>query len=104
MGLTPAKDDPQGKRYLVSELERFARYGFGFLLSFDADTYRKKPVKQALIKLARQLQKFKVPVYTLPEWSEEEGKGIDDYIQNQGIESFRKELLSQSISFEDWED
>ncbi len=104
MGLTPAKDDPQGKRYLVPELEKFARLEFGFILGFDADTYSKKPVKQALIKLARQLQKFNVPVYSLPEWSEEEGKGIDDYIQKKGIEAFREELLSQAISFEDWED
>ena len=104
MGLTPAKDDPQGKRYLVPELERFALSGFGFILAFDCDTYSKKPVKQALIKLARQLQKLQVPVYTLPEWSEEEGKGIDDFIQNKGIESFREELLSQAISFEDWSD
>ena len=104
MGLTPAKEDPQGKRYLVPELERFARQGFGFILAFDCDSYTKKPVKQALIKLARQLQKFKVPVYTLPEWSEEEGKGIDDFIQNKGIEAFREELLSQATSFEDWSD
>ncbi len=82
MGLTPASDDPQGKRYLVPELERFARQGFGFILAFDADTYTKKPVKQALIKLASQLQKFKVPVYNLPEWDENDGKGVDDYIQN----------------------
>ncbi len=102
MGLTPAKEDPQGKRYLVPELERFAKQGFGFILAFDADTYTKKPVKQALIKLSCQLQKFKVPVYNLPEWDENDGKGVDDYIQNKGIEAFREELLSQSISFEDW--
>ena len=102
MGLTPASDDPQGKRYLVPELERFARQGFGFILAFDADTYRKKPVKQALIKLASQLQKFQVPVYNLPEWDENDGKGVDDFIQNKGIEKFREELLSQSMSFEDW--
>ncbi len=102
MGLTPASEDPQGKRYLVPELERFARQGFGFILAFDADTYTKKPVKQALIKLSCQLQKFKVPVYNLPEWDENDGKGVDDFIQNRGIEAFREELLSQSISFEDW--
>ncbi len=102
MGLTPAKEDPQGKRYLVPELERFARLGFGFILGFDADTYTKKPVKQALIKLARQLQRFSVPVYNLPKWDEEEGKGVDDFIQNKGIEAFRQELLSQANCFEDW--
>ena len=47
MGLTPGKDDPQGKRYLVPDLERFAKHEFGFLFAFDADTYTKKPVLQA---------------------------------------------------------
>ena len=102
MGLTPSKQDPQGKRYLVPQLEHFASKGFGFILAFDCDTYTKKPVIQALIKLAHQLQKFSVPVYTLPKWNESEGKGIDDYIQNQGIEEFRKKLLSQTVSFTDW--
>ncbi len=102
MGLTSSKDDPQGKRYLVPELERLAKLGFGFILAFDCDTYSKKPVLQALIKLATQLLKFEVPVYTLPKWDESEGKGIDDYIQKNSIEEFRNKLLSQTISFEDW--
>ena len=102
MGLTPKLDDPQGKRYLVHTLETYAKAGFGFILAFDCDTYTKKPVIQALIKLAHQLQKFSVPVYTLPKWNESEGKGIDDYIQKNGIEAFRKKLLSQTISFEQW--
>jgi predicted P-loop ATPase len=103
MGLTSTKDDPQGKRYLVPELECYAKKGFGFILAFDCDTYTKKPVIQALIKLASQLQKFSVPVYTLPKWNESEGKGIDDYIQKNGIEAFRKKLLSQAVSFEQWQ-
>ncbi|VEP16996.1 Phage/plasmid primase, P4 family, C-terminal domain (fragment) [Hyella patelloides LEGE 07179] len=102
MGLTSSKDDPQGKRYLVPELERFAKEGFGFIFAFDADTYTKKPVKQALIKLARQIQKYNVPVYSLPEWDERDGKGVDDFIKNQGIEEFRKQLLSQAYCFDDW--
>ena len=102
MGLTSSKDDPQGKRYLVTELEKFAKLGFGFIFAFDADTYTKKPVIQALIKLARQIQKFEVPVYNLPQWDESEGKGIDDYIQKNGIEEFRKQLLSQAIDFDRW--
>ena len=103
MGLTPSKDDPQGKRYLVPSLENLALKGFGFILAFDADTYSNKSVIQALIKLANQLQKLSVPVYTLPKWEEDEGKGMDDYIQNNGIEEFRKKLLSQAVSFQDWQ-
>ncbi|MEY2831042.1 MAG: hypothetical protein RLZZ574_300, partial [Cyanobacteriota bacterium] len=103
MGLTPTSYDPQGKRYLVPSLENLAKQGFGFILGFDCDTYSNKSVIQALIKLASQLQKFSVPVYTLPKWGESEGKGIDDYIQKNGIEEFRQKLLSQAISFEQWQ-
>ncbi|MGL6340159.1 MAG: DUF3854 domain-containing protein, partial [Waterburya sp.] len=102
MGLTPSKNDLQAKRYLVRCLEYFAKAGFGFILAFDCDIYTNKLVIQALIKLATQLEKFGVPVYTLPKWNESEGKGIDDYIQNQGIEEFRKKLLFQTVSFQVW--
>ena len=102
MGLTPSKDDPQGKRYLVPTLEVYANAGFGFILGFDCDTYSNKSVRLALIKLAYRLQKFSVPVYTLPKWDESEGKGIDDYIQKQGIEAFRRKLIAQAVGFTDW--
>ena len=102
MGLTASKDDPQGKRYLVPELERFAKLGFGFILAFDCDTYANKSVIRALIKLATQLLKFEVPVYTLPKWDEKEGKGIDDYIQQNGIEEFRKNLMNYCIDYSSW--
>ncbi|RMF24174.1 MAG: DUF3854 domain-containing protein, partial [Cyanobacteria bacterium J083] len=102
MGLTSSKLDPQGKRYLVPSLERFARNGFGFILAFDADSYTKKPVRCALIKLGCQLARFHAPVYCLPKWSEKEGKGIDDYIQMNGIEQFRSKLLSSSKDFQQW--
>ncbi|MDJ0727815.1 MAG: DUF3854 domain-containing protein [Prochloraceae cyanobacterium] len=103
MGLTPKSADPQGKRYLVPSLEVLAKAGFGFILAFDADMYRNPAVKLALIKLAHQLKKFKVPVRCLPEWDETKGKGIDDYIQMNGIEEFREKLIAQAISWESWE-
>ena len=102
MGLTPAHIDPQGKRYLVPALELLAKAGFGFILAFDADISRKGPVRLAMVKLAHQLLKFKVPVRVLPEWDEQKGKGIDDYIQMNGIEKFRQELIARAIKFEKW--
>ncbi len=102
MGLTSSKNDPQGKRYLVPALEYYARAGFGFIFGFDADTYTKKPVLKALIKLAEALKKFDVPLYTLPKWSESEGKGIDDYIQNNGIEKFRNNLMNYCLDYSSW--
>lgn len=102
MGLTPAAADPQGKRYLVESLERFARAGFGFILAFDADIATKEAVRLALHKLGHQLKKFNVPVRVLPAWDENLGKGIDDYIQMNSIEEFRQHLLERAILFSDW--
>ncbi len=104
MGLTSAKADPQGKRYLVPALERLAKAGFGFILAFDADISTKLDVRKALHKLGCQLTKFNVPVYVLPSWDENKGKGIDDYIQMNGIEEFRQQLLAKAIRFKNWQD
>lgn len=101
MGLTSAKSDPQGRRYLVPSLETLAKAGFAFILGFDTDISTKLDVRKALHKLGCQLTKFNSPVYVLPEWDEQLGKGIDDYIQMNNIEKFR-ELLAKSVSFDTW--
>ncbi len=101
MGLTSSNADPQGKRYLVPALETLAQAGFGFILAFDTDIALKKSVQQALYKLGCQLKKFNVSIYVMPQWNENLGKGIDDFIVSQGIEQFR-ELLAKSITFESW--
>jgi putative DNA primase/helicase len=104
MGLTPAKNDPQGKRYLVETLEKLARAGFGFIIIFDADAAIKEGVIQAQRKLAAQLVKFKVPVYIATGlWSEDQGKGMDDYIQNNGIDKFKREIMGKIIDLGVWE-
>lgn len=94
MGLTPAKNHPQGKRFLVPSLEPYAQAGFGFIIAFDADAAHKKAVINAEIMLAYALEQYNVPVYSITgTWVEEAGKGMDDYIQNHGIEEFRKRLI-----------
>jgi putative DNA primase/helicase len=94
MGLTSSKNDPQGKRYLVKTLEKFAKEGFGFIVGYDADCVAKKNVLEAERKLTHQLKQFGVPVYSITgKWSVEDGKGMDDYINKQGIEKFREILL-----------
>lgn len=94
MGLTSAKDDPQGKRYLVPSSERFAKARFGFIVAFDADCAENKAVIEAERKLTHQLKKFGVPVLSITGlWAVEQGKGMDDFIANQGIEAFREKLL-----------
>ena len=93
MGLTGSKHDPEGKRYLIPSLRHYAEHGFGFIIGFDADCASNKAVIDAEKKLNLQLEKFGEPVYTITgTWKEEEGKGLDDYIQNQGIEAFREKL------------
>lgn len=103
MGLTSAKADLQGKRYLVPALEKFAQAGFGFVIAFDADAETNKYVVWAQLKLAEQLLKFKVPVYSATGlWSIEQGKGMDDYIQNYGGDSFKRNVLGKSLTHSDW--
>lgn len=104
MGLTPAKNDPQGKRYLVETLEKLARTGFGFIIIFDADAATNQNVVQAQRKLAHQIVKFDVPVYIATGlWSVLQGKGMDDYIQNNGADKFKREVLGKIIDFSAWE-
>ncbi|MBE9128201.1 MULTISPECIES: DUF3854 domain-containing protein [unclassified Coleofasciculus] len=104
MGLTSAKADIQGKRYLVPTLERLARAGFGFIIAFDADCATNKAVLWAQRKLAEQLLKFKVPVYSATGlWSVEQGKGMDDYIQNNGADKFKRDVLGKVPNIEAWE-
>ncbi len=104
MGLTSAKADVQGKRYLVPTPERYAKAGFGFIIGFDADAVTNSDVTQAQIKLAHQLRLFKVPVYSITGlWAVEQGKGIDDYIQMNGGDSFKREVLGKAIAIEAWE-
>lgn len=105
-GLTPAANDPQGKRYLVDTLELLARAKFGWIIAFDADEHAQtnKNVVAAQRKLAHQLAKFKVPVYIATgNWSAAEGKGMDDYIQANGGDAFRDKVLAKAVNFEIWE-
>ena len=105
-GLTPAKNDVQGKRFLVESLERLARADFGFIIVFDADDNPEtnNNVVAAQRKLAQQLIKFKIPVYIATGlWKAEEGKGMDDYIQKNGADTFRENVLNKAVDFTSWE-
>jgi putative DNA primase/helicase len=104
MGLSSAKADIQGKRYLVPSLENLARAGFGFIFGFDADCASNNNVIWAQRKLAKQLLKFGGPVYSATGlWSVEEGKGMDDYIQKNGADKFKREVLGKVVNIEAWE-
>lgn len=104
MGLTSSQADVQGKRYLVPALEKYACAGFGFIFAFDADAATNPNVSWAQLKLAHQIKKFNVPQYSITGlWSIEQGKGMDDYIQNNGADKFRREVLAKAEIIEKWE-
>jgi putative DNA primase/helicase len=86
MGLTPkAKGEPD----LIPVLKRLAEAGFGFIFAFDADAATNKNVRIAEAKLVKVLLSYGCAVRTVTgHWEEEDGKGMDDFIHNQGIEDF----------------
>ncbi|QDZ39820.1 DUF3854 domain-containing protein [Euhalothece natronophila Z-M001] len=97
-GLTGSKDDKESKRYLVDQPRRYAELGFGFIIAFDADCATNKNVVRAEKTFATKLEKFEIPVYSITgTWSAEDGKGMDDYIQNHGIEAFREKLIQAEL-------
>ncbi|MEG5174895.1 DUF3854 domain-containing protein [Microcoleus sp. B3-D7] len=94
MGLTPkAKGEPD----LVPGLKRLAEAGFGFIIAFDADAATNKNVRTAEVKLTKVLKSYGCPVLSVTgHWEpgeKGETKGMDDFIQNKGIEAFRAILI-----------
>jgi len=101
-GLTGSKRDPEKQRFLVPALRRLVEAGFGFIIAFDADALTNPNICEAERKLAKQLGKFNAPVRSITgHWSvgeHGETKGMDDFIQNKGIEAFRA-ILSKANLF-----
>ena len=102
MGLTPK--DTQGKRCLIPELEKLAKSGIGLITVFDADAKTNKSVRREEEKLTKELLRFNVPVLSITGlWNIEDGKGMDDFIQDKGIEEFRR-ILAKAYALESHED
>jgi putative DNA primase/helicase len=102
MGLTGAKHNPDNKRYLVPSIKKYAEAGLGFIITFDADATSNPDIHRAEKTLALALKEYNVPVYTVTgHWKVEDGKGMDDFIQNKGIEAFRAVLIkAESVDVE----
>ncbi|MEG4271143.1 MULTISPECIES: DUF3854 domain-containing protein [unclassified Microcoleus] len=96
MGLTPkAKGEPD----LVPVLKRLAEAGFGFIFAFDSDTKPEtvKNVRYHEAKLTKVLKSYGCDVLSVTgKWKSEDGKGMDDFINNKGIEAFRAILMKAS--------
>ncbi|MEG5182060.1 DUF3854 domain-containing protein, partial [Microcoleus sp. A2-D5] len=101
MGLSGKKSDTQNKRYLIESLEKYAKAGIGFIIVFDADATTNPNIRRAQRTLGRQLLKFDVPLYVATGgWEMGENganKGMDDFIQNEGIEAFRAILAKAKL-------
>jgi putative DNA primase/helicase len=92
------KEDAEGKRQLVPALKRLAEAGFNFIIAFDSDTKPEtvKNVRAAEKRLAKHLKTYGCDVLSITgHWEPEEGKGMDDFINNEarGIEAFRAILM-----------
>jgi len=98
MGLTPRA---KGKPDLIPGLKRLAEAGFNFIIAFDADATTNKNVRIAEKKLVKVLLSYGVSVRTVTGYwdTEEDGKGMDDFINNKGIEEFRA-ILMKAESYE----
>jgi predicted P-loop ATPase len=93
MGLTSKK---KGKPVLVPVLKRLAEAGFNFIIAFDSDIKPKtvKDVKAAEKRMTEHLREYGCDVLSVTgHWEPEAGKGMDDFINNKGIEEFRAILM-----------
>ncbi|MEG4802235.1 DUF3854 domain-containing protein, partial [Microcoleus sp. ARI1-B5] len=96
MFLTPKK---KGEPDLVPGLKRLAVAGFGFVVAFDSDNPVKKPetvkdVARAEKRLTERLKAYGCEVLSVTgKWNYEDGKGMDDFINKNGIEAFRAILM-----------
>jgi len=96
MALTPrAKGEPD----LIPALKRLAEAGFNFIIAFDSDTKPEtvKSVRRAEKRLAKHLRAYGCDVLSVTgHWEPGENgelKGMDDFINNKGIEAFRAILM-----------
>lgn len=86
----------KGEVDLVPELKRLAEADFGFIIVFDADEKPKtiKNVREAEQRLAEYLKVYGCDVLSVTgHWRPEDGKGMDDFINNKGIDEFRAILM-----------
>jgi len=98
MALTPKS---KGEPDLIPGLKRLAEAGFNFIIGFDSDIKPEtiKNVGAAEKRMTKYLEAYKCEVLSVTgHWKSEDGKGMDDFIQNKGIEEFRAILEKAKTS------
>ncbi|MEG3997513.1 MULTISPECIES: DUF3854 domain-containing protein, partial [unclassified Microcoleus] len=84
---------------LTPTLQKLCVPGRPVEIAYDSDIIEKKDVKDAAIAFGRSLKKAGC-VVTIRTWPLELGKGIDDAIQNVGVEEFERQ--STVANFDEW--
>jgi hypothetical protein len=91
-----------GKSHLIPQLQKLAHSGREIYLVFDRET---KPKSRQSVNIAIQRMGYlfsrsncTVKVIT---WNPQEGKGVDDFIANQGVSAF-DEAYQRALSLEVW--
>ncbi len=76
---------------LIPDLQRFASEGRQFIFAFDQDIKptSKRKVAAALHQTAKLLQEYGCQIL-ITQWDNCDGKGVDDYIVNKGINAWEK--------------
>jgi len=84
---------------LTPTLDKLCVPGRRVEIAYDSDIIEKEAVKSAAIALGKSLKKAgcRVQIRT---WPQDLGKGIDDAIENVGVEEFERQ--SEVLDFDEW--
>ncbi|MBW4489956.1 MAG: DUF3854 domain-containing protein [Trichocoleus desertorum ATA4-8-CV12] len=88
--------------YLIPDVQRFCQSGRRHILGFDQDVKEqtRQKVTRALSGLAGLLAKTGGTV-AIAQWDQEQGKGVDDLVVNQGRAAWNR-AYEQALSLEQW--
>lgn len=91
-----------GKSHLIPQLQKLAQCGRTIYITFDQDSKPNtiKAVNGAIRKLGYLLSQAGCQVKVIT-WTPEQGKGVDDFIINQGRKSF-EEVYQKALPLETW--
>ena len=92
----------RGKSRLIPQLQRLSQGDRPMYLVFDCDRKPKtiKAVNTALQRTGYLLNQAGCPVHIVT-WNPNEGKGVDDFIANQGVEAFH-EAVKTALPLNTW--
>ncbi|MEA5620521.1 VapE domain-containing protein [Cronbergia sp. UHCC 0137] len=98
------RKQPDGSRVICPTLQSLIDRGYcEYIIAFDADAATKPDVIKATLELAEALSISRCTVRIATGlWTTEQGKGMDDFITNNGVEAMRA-ILESAYTLELWE-